>query len=333
MSFLETIKAHAKNSIKTIALPEPEDIRTLEAAHIILQEGFANLILIGDEVEIAEMAQEANLDISKATVVNPKTFEHKEAYIEALVKLRERKGMTEGKAKKFLKDPVHLGIMMVQQGMADGVVAGAVHSTADVLRPSLQILKTKPGTQVASTFFIIDVPNCTSGHNGIFVFGDCGLNQNPTAEQLAQIAKSSANSFKQLVEAEPIVAMLSHSTYGSAEHPDVDKVVEATRIAKEIMPDVKVDGELQVDAAIVPDAAKAKAPNSPVAGDANVLIFPDLDSGNISYKLVQRLAKAGAYGPLTQGFAKPVNDLSRGCSAEDIVGVVAVTAVQAQQVD
>lgn len=220
--------------------------------------------------------------------------------------------------------------MMVKAGDADGMVAGACHSTADVLRPSLQILKTKPGTKLVSSFFVMVVPDCEYGADGTFVFSDAGLCQNPNAEELAAIAGSSAASFSQLVGKEPVVAMLSHSTKGSAKHPDVDKVVEATKIAQELYPDVKIDGEFQTDAAIVPSVGQAKAPGNDIAGKANVLIFPDLDAGNIGYKLVQRLAKAEAYGPVTQGIAKPVNDLSRGCSAEDIVGVIAITAVQAQ---
>ena len=219
---------------------------------------------------------------------------------------------------------------MLKSGAADGVVSGACHSTANTLRPALQIVKTKPGSKIASAFFVIDVPNCEYGENGTFVFGDCGLNQNPNPEELAVIAVSSAESFRFLVGAEPKVAMLSHSSKGSAKHADVDKVVEATRIAKELAPELKLDGELQTDAAMVPSVGASKAPGSEVAGHANVLIFPDLDAGNIGYKLVQRLAKAEAYGPMLQGIAKPVNDLSRGCSASDIVGVVAITAVQAQ---
>lgn len=219
---------------------------------------------------------------------------------------------------------------MVKMGDADGMVSGACHSTADTLRPCLQILKTKPGTKLVSAFFIMVVPDCEMGENGTFVFGDCGLNQNPSPEELAAIAISSAESFKQLVGAEPRVAMLSHSSMGSAKHDDVTKVVEAVKIAKAEAPDLMLDGELQLDAAIVPSVGASKAPQSPVAGKANVLIFPDLDAGNIGYKLVQRLAKAEAYGPMTQGIAAPVNDLSRGCSAKDIEGVVAITAVQCQ---
>ena len=232
----------------------------------------------------------------------------------------------------LLKDYLTFGVLMVKANDADGMVAGACHATADVLRPSLQILKTAPGVKLVSGFFILDVPNCTMGDNGTFLFADCGLNQDPNAEELAAIADSSAKSFKQLVGSKPIVAMLSHSTKGSAKHALVDKVAEATRIAHELYPGLTLDGELQADAALVPSVGKSKAPNSEVAGKANVLIFPNLDCGNIGYKLVQRLAKAEAYGPMLQGIAKPVNDLSRGCSWEDIVGVVALTAVQAQLV-
>lgn len=329
MSFLETIKTRARNDKKTIVLPETSDLRTLKAADIILKEDLANLILIGNKDAINTQAE--GLDLSAAQIVDPQTFEDMEQYIEALVELRKSKGMTYDKAKEVLmSDPLFLGVMMVKQEKADGMVAGAVNSTANVLRPSLQILKTAPNTKLVSSFFVMVVPDCDMGSNGTFIFSDAGLNQNPNAEELAAIAQSSAQSFKQLVGEEPIVAMLSHSTYGSAKHADVDKVVEATKLAKEMAPDLKVDGELQLDAAIVKEVGQAKAPQSLVAGNANVLIFPDLDAGNIGYKLVQRLAKAEAYGPITQGIAKPVNDLSRGCSVEDIVGVVAVTAVQAQ---
>ena len=331
MSFIDSIKARAKSDKKTIVLPETSDMRTLKAAHQVLAEGIANVVLIGNEAKIKEDA--ADLDLSGATIVDPETFAEMDAYVEALVKLREKKGMTAEKATELLKgDGLFLGVMMVKQGMADGMVAGAIHATADVLRPCLQILKTAPNTKLVSAFFVMVVPNCEYGANGTFIFSDAGLNQNPNSEELAAIAQSSAKSFKQLVGEEPIVAMLSHSTYGSAKHADVDKVVEATRIAKEEAPELKLDGEFQLDAAIVPSVGSAKAPGSDVAGKANVLVFPDLDAGNIGYKLTQRLAKAEAYGPITQGIAKPVNDLSRGCSAEDIVGVVAITAVQAQNI-
>lgn len=329
MGFIDTIKEKARQDKRTIVLPESEDRRTLEAAAQILAEDLANLIIIGSEEAVKKGSE--GLDISKATIVDPATYEKTQAYIDKVVELRAKKGMTPEKAKEtILNDYTYYGVMMVKMGDADGLVSGACHSTANTLRPCLQILKTKPNTKLVSTFFVMDVPNCEYGENGIFVFSDCGLNQNPNAEELAAIAGSSAESFSMLVGKEPKVAMLSHSSMGSAKHADVDKVVEATRIAKEAYPELALDGELQLDAAIVPSVGSSKAPDSKVAGKANVLVFPDLDAGNIGYKLVQRLAKAEAYGPMTQGIAAPVNDLSRGCSTEDIVGVVAITAVQAQ---
>lgn len=329
MGFIDVIKEKARADKKTIVLPESEDRRVLEATETILKEGLANVVLIGNEEQIKKDA--ADLDISGATIVDPATSDKTQAYIDKLVELRQKKGMTQEQAKDImLNQRTYYGVMMVKMGDADGMVSGACHSTADTLRPSLQILKTKPGTKLVSAFFLMEVPNCEYGENGTFVFADCGLNQNPTPDELAAIAVSSAESFKMLVGKEPKVAMLSHSTKGSAKHADVDKVVEATKLAHELDPELKLDGELQLDAAIVPEVGASKAPGSEVAGHANVLIFPDLDAGNIGYKLVQRLGKAEAYGPLTQGIAAPVNDLSRGCSAEDIVGVVAITSVQAQ---
>lgn len=329
MGFIDEIKTKAKADLKTIVLPETEDVRTYEAAEAILKEGTAKLVLIGSEEEVAK--NKGNFDISGAQIVDPAKSEKTESYIAKLVELRQKKGMTEEQARELLlTNYPYYGVMMVKMGDADGMVSGACHSTADTLRPCLQILKTKPGTKLVSTFFIMVVPDCEMGENGTFVFGDCGLNQNPSPEELAAIAISSAESFKQLVGAEPRVAMLSHSSMGSAKHDDVTKVVEAVKIAKAEAPDLMLDGELQLDAAIVPSVGASKAPQSPVAGKANVLIFPDLDAGNIGYKLVQRLAKAEAYGPMTQGIAAPVNDLSRGCSAKDIEGVVAITAVQCQ---
>ena len=329
MGFIDVMKEKAKQNVKTIVLPETEDKRTYEAAEAVLRDGTAKLILIGSREEIEKNG--AGFDISGATIVDPVTYENTEAYIEKLVELRSKKGMTAEQAKELLlTNYLYYGVMMVKMGDADGMVSGACHSTADTLRPCLQILKTKPGTKLVSAFFVIAVPDCERGEHGTFIFGDSGLEQNPDAEKLANIAISSAQSFRTLVGAEPKVAMLSHSTKGSAKHADVDKVVEATAIAKELAPELMLDGELQLDAAIVPEIGQSKAPGSKVAGYANVLIFPDLDAGNIGYKLAQRLAKAEAYGPLTQGIAKPVNDLSRGCSAADIEGVVAITAVQAQ---
>lgn len=328
MAFLEKIKARAKQNLKTIVLPEALDRRTVEAAEKILKEGIANIILLGDENQVNEIAK--GLDLTGAQIINPNNSDKLNEFIEIFVEMRKSKGMTQEKAADLLKDPLYFGVMMVKKGYADGMVAGAVNSTANVLRPSLQILKTKPGTKLVSAFFVMVVPNCEYGANGTFIFSDAGLNPNPNSEELAAIAISSAESFQTLVQEEPVVGMLSFSSKGSAVHPDVDKVVEATKIAKEQAPSLKLDGELQLDAAIVPSVGASKAPDSDVAGQANVLIFPDLDAGNIGYKLTQRLAKAEAYGPITQGIAAPVNDLSRGCSADDIVGVVAITAVQAQ---
>ena len=327
MGFIDVIKERAKAANKTIVLPETEDRRTYEAAAQILKEGIAKIILVGSEEAVKKGSE--GLDLTGAVVVDPATSDRTQAYIDKLVELRQKKGMTPEQAKEILLNQyLYYGVMMVKMGDADGMVSGACHSTADTLRPCLQILKTKPGTKLVSAFFLMVVPNCEYGADGTFIFADSGLNQNPNPEELAAIAGSSADSFELLVEKEPIVAMLSHSTKGSAKHADVDKVVEATRLAKEQYPDLKLDGEFQLDAAIVPSVGASKAPGSDIAGKANVLIFPDLDAGNIGYKLVQRLAKAEAYGPITQGIAAPVNDLSRGCSAEDIVGVVAITAVQ-----
>ena len=327
--FLERIKERAKADKKTVVLPESMDRRTLEAAAKVLAEDIANIVIIGTPEEIE--ANSEGLDISKATIINPFTYEKTEEYLNLFVELRKSKGLTYEQAKEqALGDYMYYACLMVKAGDADGVVSGACHSTANTLRPSLQIIKTKPGVALVSAFFVMVVPDCEYGANGTFIFADSGLEQNPDPTRLAAIAGCSAESFELLVEEEAKVAMLSHSSMGSAKHADVDKVVEATKIAKEQYPNVKLDGELQLDAAIVPEIGKSKAPNSTVAGEANVLVFPDLDAGNIGYKLVQRLAKAEAYGPITQGIAKPINDLSRGCSADDIVGVVAITCVQAQ---
>ncbi|MDP4134188.1 MAG: phosphate acetyltransferase [Bacillota bacterium] len=327
--FLEKTIARAKADKKTIVLPESMDRRTFEAAQRVLKEDIANLIIIGKPEEIE--ANSKGLDISKATIINPFTYEKTEEYLNLFVELRKSKGLTYEEAKATaLGDYMYYACLMVKAGDADGVVSGACHSTANTLRPSLQIVKTKPGVKLVSAFFLMVVPDCEYGSDGAFIFADSGLEQNPDPEKLASIAACSAESFELLVQEDAYVAMLSHSTKGSAKHADVDKVTEATAIVKANYPTLKVDGELQLDAAIVPSVASSKAPGSPVAGRANVLVFPDLDAGNIGYKLVQRLAKAEAYGPITQGIAKPINDLSRGCSAEDIVGVVAITCVQAQ---
>ena len=329
MGFIDVIKDRARADKKVIVLPESEDRRTYEAAAQIMKEGIADIVIVGTEEQVAEVG--AGLDLTGVKVVDPAKDPKASEYIDKLVELRSKKGMTKEQATDILMNQyLYYGVMMVKMGDADGMVSGACHSTADTLRPCLQILKTKPGTKLVSAFFLMVVPDCEYGANGTFIFADSGLEQNPDPEKLAAIAYSSAESFELLVQQPAKVAMLSHSTMGSAKQADVDKVVEATRIVKEAHPELMVDGEMQLDAAIVPSVGKSKAPNSPVAGEANVLVFPDLDAGNIGYKLVQRLAKAEAYGPVTQGIAKPVNDLSRGCSAEDIVGVVAITAVQAQ---
>ena len=330
MSFIETLKEKAKKDIKTIVLPEATDVRVLEAADKIGKESFAKVILVGNEDEVIKKAKENNLDISKAKIVDPEKSENKEKYIETFYELRKAKGMTEEEPRNKMKDPVYFGMMMVKCEDADGLVSGAAHSTADTLRPALQILKTAPGTKLVSAFFLMVVPDCEYGENGVFIFADSGLNENPDSDKLSEIAISSAKSFKQLVGKEPKIGMLSYSTYGSAKSELTEKVIEATKLLKEKAPDLKADGELQLDAAIVPEVGRSKAPGSEVAGECNTLVFPDLNSGNIGYKLVQRLGKAEAYGPLCQGIAKPVNDLSRGCSSDDIVGVVAITSVQAQ---
>lgn len=327
MSFINNIKERAKRDIKTIVLPESMDLRVIKAAEKIIDEGIANIILIGN----ADKINSFGCDVSKAIIIDPEKCDYTEELINELVELRKTKGLTYDDAKKLLLDDyMYFACMLIKTGRADGVVSGACHSTSNTLRPALQIIKTKPDTELVSAFFLMNVPNCEYGYNGTFIFADSGLEQNPTPERLAAIAASSAESFKLLVEQEPMVAMLSHSTMGSAKHADVDKVISATKIAKERYPQYKIDGELQLDAAIIPEVASSKAPNSEVAGHANVLVFPDLDAGNIGYKLVQRLAKAEAFGPVCQGIAAPVNDLSRGCSVDDIVGVVAITAVQAQ---
>lgn len=334
MSYIDIIKDKARADKKTIVLPETTDKRTLIAAAHVIEENIANIIMVGKEEKILDGAGWLEIDLGKVKVIDPERTERLDDYIELLYETRKEKGMTPEKAREvLLSDYLTFGVVMVKAGDADGMVAGCCHATADVLRPSLQILRTAPGTKLVSGFFIIDVPNCQYGENGTFLFSDCGLNQDPTAEELAAIADSSAKSFHNLVGANPVIALLSHSTKGSAKHPLVDKVIEATRIAHEQYPELVLDGELQTDAAIVPKVAKTKAPDSDIAGKANVLVFPNLDCGNIAYKLVERLANADAYGPMLQGIARPVNDLSRGCSWEDIVGVVALTAVQAQHIE
>ncbi len=318
--FLNRMKAAAKADKKTIVLPEGEDPRTIEAARQIVEEDLANLVILGDPAQI---------DVEGVTVIDPATAEKRQAYADALYELRKAKGMTAEQAFEQVADATYFGTMMIKCGDADGLVSGACHSTANTLRPALQILKTAPGTKLVSSFFIMCTPT-EYGEEGTLLFADCGLNIAPDADQLSEIAISSANTWKSLMSDEPVVAMLSYSTMGSAGGDTAEKVQEATRLAKEKAPELALDGDLQLDAALEASVGLLKAPDSKVPGNANILVFPDLAAGNIGYKLVQRFAKAEAYGPVLQGIARPVNDLSRGCSAEDIVGVVAITAVQAQ---
>lgn len=332
MSFIEKIKEKARKDIKTIILPEATDERILQATEMVKKEKYAKIILLGNEEQIKQIAQEKEIDINGTQIIDPEKSEKSEEYATELYELRKAKGMTEEKAKELIKEPIYYGMMMLKQGDADGLVSGAAHSTSDTLRPALQILKTAPGTKLVSAFFIMVVPDCEYGANGTFIFADSGLNEEPDSEALSEIAISSSKSFEQLVGEQAKIAMLSYSTYGSAHSASTEKVIEATNKVKEKEPNLLVDGELQLDAAIILEVAEFKAKGSPLKGQANVLVFPDLGAGNIGYKLVQRLAKAEAYGPLCQGIAKPVNDLSRGCSAKDVAGVVAITAVQAQQI-
>ena len=324
--FIYSIVERARLSIKTIVLPEGDDPRTLKAAEKILKDGIANLVILGD----ADAISKTGYNLEKARIIDPRYYSESEELANKLYEIRKAKGMTIEKARELIKDVMYLGVMLVKVGEVDGMVAGATHYTADVLRPSLQILKTAPGSKLVSSFFIMCVPDCNLGSRGTFLYSDCGLVINPTPEELANIAIASADSFRSLVGARPQVAMISHSTMGSATNDDAKKVAEATAIAKELAPGLSLDGEMQVDAAIIPEIGEMKAPDSNVAGRANVLIFPDLDSGSVAYKLTQRLANAEAYGPILQGIAAPVNDLSRGCVARDIYGVVAITCVQAQ---
>ena len=333
MYFIENMKEEAKKEIKTIVLPESEDLRTLEATQIVLEEGFANIVLIGNPDDINKLAKENNVDITGAQIVNPATSNDFSKYANDLYELRKNKGMTLDQAKELLmSNSRYFATMMVKEGDADGFVSGASHPTSDTLRPALQILKAAPGTKLVSAFFVMVLPDNQYGEEGVFIFADSGLNEYPDADALSEIAISSSKSFKELIGKEPKVAMLSYSTHGSAHSPLTDKVVEATKLLKEKAPDLICDGEIQLDAAIIPEVAERKAPGSPLKGNANILIFPDLDAGNIGYKLTQRFGHAEAYGPLCQGVSKAVNDLSRGCSSKDIAGVVAITAVQAQHI-
>ena len=325
-SFIDTLIDRAKADKKTIVLPEGNDERILEAAQEALAQGIANIIILGDADEIA--AKGYNLE--GATIIDPATSDKQEEFAELLYELRKAKGMTPEEAKELVKDPIHFAVLMVKSGLCDGLVGGACHATIKILSPSLKIIKTAPGEPMVSSFFIMDVPGSEFGENGLFLFADCALEIQPTSEKLAHIANQTDKSFKRLIGDDPRIALLSHSSHGSAVNDDSTKVVKAVEYIRENYPDIVADGELQLDAAIVPELGASKAPDSPVAGKANVLIFPDLDAANIGYKLVQRLGGAKAYGPVLQGLAAPVNDLSRGCTAEDVVGVIAITCAQAQ---
>lgn len=331
MDLMQSILESAKKDKKKIILAEGEERRNLIAAHKILKEGIADLVLVGNEEKIKEYAKLLKIDISKAEIMDPHTSEKTEKYAEEFCELRKKKGMTMEKAQKMVRDPLYFATMALKNGDVDGMVSGAIHTTGDLLRPGLQIVKTAPGVKIVSGFFVMMVPDCDYGESGLLLFADCAVNPNPTAEELADIAITTAETAKKLCNLDPKVAMLSFSTMGSAKGELVEKVTKAVEIAKQERPDLDIDGELQLDAAIDIEVANLKAPMSNVAGKANVLVFPDLQTGNIGYKLVQRFAKAKAIGPICQGFAKPINDLSRGCSAEDIVHVVAMTVVQAQR--
>ncbi len=325
-TFIDRFIERAKADKKTIVLPEGNDERILEAAQEVLEQGIANIIVLGNEAEIAQKGY----DLTSAEIIDPETSDKQEEFAQLLFELRKHKGMTEEEAAETVKDPIYFAVMMVKSGLCDGLVGGACHATVKILSPSLKVLKTAPGAPMVSSLFLMNVPNCDLGEDGVFAFADCALEVQPTAEKLAHIANLTNDSFKRLIGKEPRIALLSHSSYGSANNDDAKKVSDAVAYIKENYPDLNADGELQLDAAIVPEIGASKAPGSPVAGKANVLIFPDLDAANIGYKLVQRLAKAEAYGPILQGLAAPVNDLSRGCTAEDVVGVIAITCVQAQ---
>ncbi|MCF8000701.1 MAG: phosphate acetyltransferase [Halanaerobiales bacterium] len=330
MDVMKEFKNKAKQSKKTIVLPEGYEPRMINALPQIKKENLADIILLGEEAKIKGIANKEGVSLDGVNIINPEKSELKEEFADIFYDLRKHKGITKEDALDRIIDPLYFGILLVHTEKADGMVAGSINATGDVLRPALQIVKTKDDISVVSGAMIMDVPETEYGHDGIFIFADVAVNPNPDANQLAEIAVSSAETAKLLPGLDPEVAMLSFSTKGSAKHELADKVIEATEIAQKLNPELSVDGEMQADAALVPEVGKKKSPDSKVAGNANVLVFPDLQAGNIGYKLVQRLAKADAIGPILQGMAKPVNDLSRGCSVEDIVNVVAITAAQAQ---
>jgi len=330
MELLDSIKINARKHNKRIVLPEGYEERTIRAADIALAENIARIILIGDPAEIKSRAAALGLkNLERATLVNPKSHSKKEHYVSMMVELRKNKGMTGEEASKLIEDPLYLGVLMIKNGDADGEVSGADHATGDVVRPALQYVKTAPGITVVSGAFIMILPDKSFGENGVLIFADGGVHPDPTDKELAEIAIATANTARALGGFEPKVALLSFSTKGSATHEMVDKVISATKIAQQMAPDLIIDGELQGDAALVEAICIKKAPGSKIAGKANVLIFPDLNCGNIAYKLVQRLAHAEAIGPILQGMAAPINDLSRGCSVNDIVSMIAITANQA----
>lgn len=330
MDLIKQIIERAKANKQRIVLPEGTEKRTLEAANRLIKDGVAHIILIGNPEEVNKLAADAGLDhVKEATIINPINHDKKQQYADLLHELRKDKGMTPEQALQMVENPLYLASLMIKGGDADGEIAGAQNTTGDVLRPALQIIKTSPGINVVSGAFLMFTKTPQYGENGTMIFADCAVMPDPDANQLAQIAVASAQTAKSLVGVEPRVAMLSFSTKGSASHDAVDKVTEATRIAKELAPDLLIDGELQADAALVPSVGESKAPGSEIAGKANVLVFPTLEAGNIGYKLVQRLGNAEAVGPVLQGMAAPVNDLSRGCSVDDIYNMAAITANQA----
>ena len=330
MALIDRIMEKARSNVKHIVLPEGEEQRNVQAAAKVVAQGLATLTMLGDPAKVQAVAQQTGTDLTGIEIVDPAASPKAEAYAQALYEIRKAKGMTVEEARKLVADPMYYGVMMVKMGDADGLVSGAIHSTGDMLRPALQIIKAKPGMKTVSSCFLMECPDKSFGQDGVMIFADCAVIPCPTAQELANIALGAADSARSLAGMEPKVAMLSFSTKGSAKHDLVTKVQEATRIAQEMDPQLQLDGELQVDAALVEAVGQLKSPGSKVAGHANTLVFPDLQAGNIGYKLVQRLAGAEAIGPICQGFAKPINDLSRGCSIEDIVSLVAVTAVQAQ---